>query len=154
MRKQLVIAALLLFAGIAFGQNKADIEADKESIIKMIIEEWNVNALDKNYEAMAEIYTDDGLRVVNGIETSGKEAIRNLLANNNKQSTLIKLENNKKNMWISGDLATTRGSYSVSRMLKEGGDTIHYKGEWVNVCERQEDGTWKVALSFVTKIDE
>jgi len=58
-----------------------------------------------------------------------------------------------KDTWISGDLATIRGSYSETFIRKEVGDTINEKGAWVDVCERQADGSWKMALTLITVIN-
>jgi ketosteroid isomerase-like protein len=152
MKKLFFLTAIILIAGNSC-QNKNDIDADKQALIKLAAEDWTMNVLAGKGETNVESYTEDALRINHEKILSGKEAIRGAFNLYAKQTTILKLENKVEDTWISGDLATVRGSYSETFIRKEIGDTIYEKGAWVDVCERQADGSWKMALTLITVIN-
>jgi uncharacterized protein (TIGR02246 family) len=153
MRKLLVITALVLLAGVAFGQNKYDIAADKEAIIK-INKTWDVNVLAGNLEANAEHYVVDAIRIENGTMIVGKEAIRKSFRTVSEKSKITNNENTIEDIRISGDLAVVRGIYSGTSVSKEDGETTHENGAWIDVLERQPDGSWKSIYGIGTEIKD
>ena len=146
------ILALSLIAGSISGQKKIDIEADEQALIKLTAEEWDMNAKAGNLKNV-DHYTEDAIRIVNGGIYEGKEAIGKLFQSYN-ENTILFMENKVEKIWVSGDLATVRGSFLGSFILKESGDTLHSKGAWVDVFERQSDGSWKSVLSLGTEIND
>ena len=62
MKKLVAISAILLFAGIAYGQNKADIEKEKEAIMVVLQEEGNAHA-EHDLEGLQKAYINDSLTV-------------------------------------------------------------------------------------------
>jgi len=44
---------------------------------------------------------------------------------------------------VLGDLAVTRGTWSVTETPKAGGETVERHGKWFTVQRRQADGSWK-----------
>lgn len=46
---------------------------------------------------------------------------------------------------IAGDWAFARGTYGVKITSAEGGDPVEYTGKWINVMQRQADGSWKIS---------
>ncbi len=147
-----LILSLLLIAGSYTCQEKIDIEADEQALIKAT-EEWDVNAITDNLKNLDQ-YTENAIRIDNGSIYEGKEAIGNLLRSYNEDYTVLSNKNTVENIWVSGDLATVRGSFLGSVILKESGDTLHSKGAWVGVSERQSDGSWKSVLSLGTEIND
>ena len=146
------ILGLLLIAGSISCQEKIDIEADEQALIKLTAEEWDMNAKAGNLKNV-DHYTDDAIRIGNGGIYEGKEAIGKLLQSYN-EATILLMENKVEKIWVSGDLATVRGSFLGSIILKESGDTLHLKKAWVNVCERQSDGTWRMVLTIGTDLND
>ena len=146
------ILALSLIAGSGSCQEKIDTKADEQALIKLTAEEWDMNAKAGNLKNV-DFYTEDAIRIDNGVIYEGKEAIGNLLRSYN-ENTILTMENKVENIWISGDLATVRGSFLGSFILKESGDTLHLKGAWVDVCERQSDGSWKMVLTLGTRLND
>ena len=155
MKKFIVVLlsfSLLILYGCA---DTVDIDADKQALTKLTVEDWDMNAKIGNVEAMVESYIDGALRIGNGAVLDGKEAIHNSLSFSlDRGITPDKLENKVEDIKLSGDLAIVRGSFEAVRSLKEGGAKIHQRGAWVDVCERQEDGDWKMALTLFTDVGE
>ena len=137
---------------IAFScQVKIDDEADRQTLINMTSEEWNKNELAGLHEANLESLTDDAVFIAGGKIYSGKESIRNLL-NQRAKNTLISLKGKVGDIWISGDLATVSGTFSVSLIQSETGDTINFRGAFLSVGERQAGGSWKMVHSLNTEL--
>jgi ketosteroid isomerase-like protein len=122
-------------------------------LIKLTAEQWDADSLSGNYEANVDFYTENSLRIDDGKSTKGKEAIRNLLKTNSEGYTILKQESKVEDTWISDDLATVRGSFLGSFIHKESGDTLNLKGAWVDVCERQKDGSWKMAFILTSNLN-
>jgi ketosteroid isomerase-like protein len=149
MKNLILFVAIIFFVGTSC-QKKYDIEADKQALVKLTAEDWDANFLSGNYEANVDFYTENALRIDDVKEYRGKEAIRTMFKTNTETSTILKFKNKVEDTWISGDLATVRGSFLGSWILKESGDTININGAWVDVCERQEDGSWKMVLTLTS----
>lgn len=47
---------------------------------------------------------------------------------------------------ILGDLAYSHGTYTFDMTPKTGGETTHYSGKFLDILEKQVDGTWKIAI--------
>jgi len=152
MRKLLLLMAIIFITGNSC--HKKDVEADEKALVKMTAEDWTANVLSGNSEANIYNYTDNAVRINHGNVLTGKDAIRSAFNSYANQKTLLKLENKVEDTWISGDLATVRGSYSETFIRKEAGDTINEKGVWVDVCERQPDGSWKMVLNLITELKD
>ena len=85
----------------------------------------------------------------------GKEEIRTLLTTEVRPGfTVSSCENTVEDIRISGDLATVRGTFLGSWAHQEWGDTLWTKAAWVDVCERQEDGSWKMVFNMGTELKE
>ncbi|WP_114752579.1 YybH family protein [Pleomorphovibrio marinus] len=52
------------------------------------------------------------------------------------------LESGYEEVKVDGDLAYGRGFAKVTLHPKDGGETIHGESKYLNILERQEDGTW------------
>ena len=146
-----LIVALLASFGCT---QKFNAETDKQALEKLSVEDWDLYAMEGNVEGMVEFYTDDALRIGEGAILRGKEEIRSYLTFLTQSSTPEKLENKVEDIKISGDLAVVRGSFEGVFSPKEEGVEIIEKGVWVDVCERQEDGSWKIVLTLGSDLGE
>jgi ketosteroid isomerase-like protein len=48
--------------------------------------------------------------------------------------------------WILGDQAYSHGTYEFDMASKEGGETRSYSGKFLDILEKQVDGSWKIAI--------
>jgi len=154
MKKTMLFLLAIFFLPLFSCSNKVDSETDKQALIKLTVEDWDENAKTRNIEAMVESYIDGALRIGKGEVLNGKEAIRNSLSYLTDRGTPDKLENKVEDIKLSGDLAVVRGSFEAVISPKEGGAKIHERGAWVDVCERQENGDWKMALTLYTDVGD
>ncbi len=153
MKKLILFVTIISFVGSSC-QKKYDIEADKQALVKLTAEDWDANFLSGNPEANVEFYTEMALRIQGGVIYSGKEAIRTKLTSIRAGYTVLKHENTIEDTWISGDIATIRGTFLGSWIHKEWGDTLYGKGTWVDVCERQKDGSWKMVFTLASELQD
>ncbi|MCH7771794.1 MAG: DUF4440 domain-containing protein [Bacteroidetes bacterium] len=152
MRKMLAILLSFSLLTIFACAEKVDIEADKAALNKLL-EEWDMNVKAGNFEAQAESYTDNAIRMEEGVIV-GKEAIRNSFKTFHEEFNITKCDNKAEDIRVSGDLAVIRGSFSGTFVPKDGGEPIHPKSLWVAVFERQLDGSWKMAYDLGKDIKE
>ena len=153
MKKYIILLAAIIICGGTSCVQDNNQEADREALIKLTTEDWDVNILAGNLDACVDSYTDDAVRIQDGKILKGKEEIRTLLSTGVRPGfTISTAENTLEDIWISGDLATVRGKFTGSWAHKEYGDTLWTVGTWVDVCERQEDGSWKMVFTMASEL--
>lgn len=128
---------------------------DEETLIKLTSEDWDANVLAGNMDANVDLYTEDAVRIQYGRTFTGREDIRAFLTTEVRPGfTVASSENKVTDVWISHDLATVRGTFQGSWTYPEYGDTIFSYDTWVDICERQDDGSWKMVFTMVSEINE
>ena len=149
--------AMVLLAGLSCTNEpnpQTDPEADRQALVKLTSEDWDANVRAGNMDANVDVYTEDAIRIQDGMIYAGKEEIRTKLTYIRPGFTTSISENKVEDIRISGDLATVRGTFLGSWVHAEWGDTLWTKAAWVDVCERQEDGTWKMVLTMGSELRE
>jgi len=151
MKKYLIaVSALVLFGGTSC-VNVHHQEADKQAVINLTTRDWDANILAGNLDACVESYTEDAVRIQDGEKLTGKDEIRTIFSSVRPGFTVSTIENSVEGLWISGDLATVSGKFTGSWVNEEWGDTLWAEGTWVNVCERQDDGSWKMVFTMADR---
>jgi len=74
----------------------------------------------------------------------GKEQIRAKMKSLFDQ-LIAKIAITNKEARIAGDLAFSRGIFTLSMTPKTGGETVKVTGKYLTILERQADGSWKIA---------
>jgi ketosteroid isomerase-like protein len=54
-----------------------------------------------------------------------------------------------KEIQILGNMAFSRGTYTLSITPKEGGSTTTFNGKWLDIDKRHADGSWKIYIDMV-----
>ena len=147
MRKLLVITALVLFAGIAFGQNKIDIEKEKKAI-QMVISE-HVDAIDSlDADRLLEGVTEDFIEMPSNMpRLVGKQAYGKYFSTwigifkslKQKEMSFVPDE-----FVVTGDWAFQIGTYSTKFTLQDD-SLIEDTGNYVWIFKKEHDGNWKWA---------
>ena len=153
MKKLLIGSFLVLMATLTYSQVKNDIEADKEAIIEMN-KQWDENAMAGNMTANAEQYAEDAVRIGYGIVLVGKKEILKTFKKYDKHLKLTKNENVIEEINITGDLAVAMGAFSGSTTSLVSGEAVDEKGTWVDVYQRQPDGSWKSLCTVFSELKE
>jgi len=117
--KNLILSVIIIFFAVTSCQKKYDVEADRQALVKLTAEDWDANFLSGNTEANVNFYTEDAIRIWDGKVYAGKDAMRALFNTAQEEIIILKQENKVEDTWISGDLATVRGSFLGSYILKE-----------------------------------
>ena len=151
MKKYLILLVALILSGFTSCMVEHHHEGDRQALINLTSEDWDANMLAGNLDACVDSYTEDAVRIQNGETLTGKDEIRAMLSSVRPGFTVSTVENTVEDLWISGDLASVRGKFTVSWVNKEWGDTLWAVGTWVDVCERQEDGSWKMAFTMADR---
>ncbi len=147
------ILAIILLTGISC-QKKTNIEADKHALVKLTAEDWDMNVRAGDYLKNTNHYTENAIRIDNGKIYRGKKDIGKLLQSYTETLTVLSVEDKAEEILVSGDLATVNGLFLGSFIQKESGDTLHFKSAWVDICERQSDGSWLMSLTMVTDLKD
>ena len=125
-------------------QEEADIQAIKEIEAK-----WAAATNSGDIESIMSLLTDDAIFMfTNEPIVKGKEAVRNHAladfeeyAYENSKAMVVEVR-------LAGDWAYARGTWSGTVTPKAGGESIQFIGKWIEIFERQPDGSWKVSRNM------
>lgn len=142
-------ASLLLLAGCNSAPTTpaapaVDLVAE-QSKIRDIESNWVKEAAAKDLEKSVSHYADDAVMMSPGVPAAkGKEAIhaawKALLDDPNSK---LNFSSDRVEISSSGDLATTKGSYTLTVTNPKTKKPIEDKGSYVTVFKKQADGSWK-----------
>ena len=152
MRKPLLQASIILMILTLFvtgcgKQNEVgDVEADI-SAINNNIEQYTSSMNSGDLDRWISLWADDAIQMApDAPAVIGKEQIRAKYENIFSQF-IFKMTITNEEVRIGGDLAFSRGNYTVSMTPKAGGETIKIDGKYLSIEERQADGSWKIIRS-------
>lgn len=119
--------------------------AAEQSKIRDVEAAWMKDANAKDVEKAVANYTDDAVLIIPGAPAvKGKEAIRaawkGMLADPNSK---LAFSSDRVEISSSGDLATTRGSYTQTMTNPKTKKPMEDKGSYLTVYKKQADGGWK-----------
>jgi ketosteroid isomerase-like protein len=119
-----------------------------EAAIKQFSETWEENGSSGNRIANVDLFTDDGILIRSGKVYSGKEEIREFLTIQEANINFIHQEMKQVKSWSSKDFFMSVGVRTIDYIDSATGDTISISVPAVNIFERQEDGSVKLACSM------
>ena len=153
MRKITVVAFATMAAlgGCQQSATKADTAAIQNQL-REAEARWNRAYAGHDATALAGMYANDaalanpGSRLVSGIEAIRREtgafaADRNLR---------VQFASDRIQVAASGDLAYTRGHFSLTMTDPATGRPANSSGSYLTVWQKQADGSWKAVEDFVT----
>jgi uncharacterized protein (TIGR02246 family) len=96
------------------------------------------------------LWADDAIRLEpNTPPIVGKEQIRGRFEAPFEQFDQHVAIHGETEVQVSGDMAFSRGAFTVSIAPKEGGTMTHIEGKWMDILKRQADGAWKIYRNCV-----
>ena len=149
-----LFAAALAFAALASCQQpngKAD-TAKIEAQLRQDEARWNQAYAAHDAAALAGAYADDaalanpGAPLVTGIDAIRKETSA-FAADPNLQ---VQFASDRVQVAASGDLAYTRGHYTLTMTDPATKKPATSKGSYLTVWQKQKDGAWKAVEDFIT----
>ena len=140
--------ALCIFAGMTLlsgcsSQDEANLEADIAAIIDFENQYRSSQNAD-DVDRFMSLWTEDGILMPpNGPPVIGKDQIRVRTIGRFDQVT-FDLNGTEAEVEVAGGWAFTRGNYTITVTPKEGGQPVFIDGKFMNILERQPDGSWKM----------
>lgn len=121
-----------------------DVEADITAI-KKIWKQYTFAAETGDLDLWISLWIDNGIQMPPDTPAVvGKEQIRARMKPLFDQ-LIIKIPITCEEVRVSGDLAFSRGTYTLSTTPKAGGETTKVSGKYLTIFARQADGSWKIA---------
>ncbi len=147
------VAALLALA--ACNQQPAKTSTDTSAIqrqLQLNEARWNKAFAERDAEALAAMFADDGALASPGEDhVKGKDAIREVSAAMAADPNLkVAFRANRIQVAQSGDLAYTRGNYTMTMTNPSTRKPEMSTGRYLTVWQKQADGSWKAVEDFIT----
>jgi uncharacterized protein (TIGR02246 family) len=114
-------------------------EADLE-LFRALRGPWNRAWLERDWDAMLDLCTDDMVFMPPGEQPVSGEGLRPWC---DAFPTMKSIDWEIEHAEMAGDLAVLRGP--VTLVLEKDGETINFNGKYCDVLRRGEDGTWRFA---------
>lgn len=145
------LAVSAALSGCQQGAERAD-TAQIEAQIKDNETKWNRAYAARDGAAVASFYSDDAA-LANPFAplSAGKDAI----ARDNKAfaadpNMSVEFASDRVQVAASGDMAYTRGHYTMTMTDPETKKPVTGKGNYLTVWQKQKDGSWRAVEDFIT----
>jgi uncharacterized protein (TIGR02246 family) len=141
------IALLMTACNEAADTHDADVKALKDNEAQ-----WNRDFASKDPDKLVAHYADDAILMSPGMPaSSGKDAIRNTLKQMvSDPAFLLKFQASKVEIAKSGDVAYTRGSYTMAMTNPQTKQVIDDHGSYVTMYRKPPNGAWKAVADIAT----
>ena len=153
MKQILTVVAALAAVCMASGCNKNSSNHDADvSAIQSNEDQWVQDFAAKDADKLVAHYSPDAVLMVPGMApASGTDAIRNSLKPMLADPALsLQFKASQVDVASSGDLAYTRGTYTLTMTDPQTKQVIHDHGSYVTDYRKQPDGSWKAVADIVT----
>jgi ketosteroid isomerase-like protein len=143
--------AAAIISGCTPAAQAAD-PAKIEQAIRAQEAQWQADYKKKDLESLADQYADDAAlggpgEALATSEAERRKAIQGLISDPNFALTFA---SDRVLVAKSGDLATSRGHYTLQMTDKATKKPVMNSGSYVTVYRKQADGSWKAVEDFIT----
>ena len=148
---QVALVLLLLFTVFSCGkqEKKYSVEADIAAINELY-NQYCIQAKASDLDNFLSLWEDNAIRMdPDKPSFIGKENIRKFFEPSFELFSVNVALYGDTEIQISGDMAFSRGTYTLSLTPKEGGPTTNIDGKWLDILKRQTDGSWKIYIDIV-----
>ena len=145
------LVAMAALAACQQGEQPAD-SAQAEAQLREAETKWNHAYAKRDAGALAGMYADDAaLANPDSDLVSGKAAIAEATKGFASDPNLsVEFRSDRVQVARSGDLAYTRGRYTMTMTDPKTKGPFTSKGNYLTVWQKQADGSWKAVEDFVT----
>jgi uncharacterized protein (TIGR02246 family) len=141
------IFLLMIMIGILILGSCSSSETDDVSKIKNAWRKYESTVKEEDVDRWLSLWIEDGVRMPPDAPRSiGLSEIRDSVEPGFEAMDFEDFVINPDEIRILSDQAYSYGLYSYSMTPKTGGDTLKFEGKFLTVFEKQEDGSWKIAL--------
>jgi uncharacterized protein (TIGR02246 family) len=137
-------------AGGAMWDGRSTMDRMRNIDVGLVYELWNEYAAAANDGDMARwitLWSEDGIQMPPGAPRRvGKEQIRREMQSLFDRFTTSNMVIHTEEIRILGDRAYSHGTLEYEITPKEGGETRSYSGKFLDILEKQVDGSWKIAI--------
>lgn len=135
-----VVAIVLLLSGPAFAQS-----ADETAIRSLSIDDWCAAEAARDLDAKTSLFTADAVLMVPGGEKLvGQQAIR-AWHETAWQGHTHECTGTVDEVQVQGDWGFDLGTWASVMTPTDGGTPSEESGQFINIAQRQADGSWKLA---------
>jgi len=154
LKLSLATAAALTLAGCDHDGWRGDHHADTAKIaddIKAREAQWNKDYADKNVSALAGVYAEDAAIASPGdpLATSGADRRKGLQSLTSDPNFALTFASDRVLVAESGELASSRGHYTITLTDKASGKPVTSSGSYLTVFKK-DGGDWKAVEDFIT----
>ena len=125
-------------------------ERNMVSEVAKVYELWNEYAAAchaGDFERWLSLWTDDVIQMPPDVPRRvGKDQIRKAYQPSFDLFDFSNMIINTDEVRILGDQAYSHATYTFDMTPKEGGETTSYSGKFLDILEKQVDGSWKIAI--------
>jgi len=112
-----------------------------------LLNEYAAAAIDGDIERWMSLWIDDGIQMPPDVPRRvGKEHIRREMQPGFSIFDMSNMIIQTEEVRILGDRAYSHGTYTFEMTPKKGGETKSYSGKFLDILEKQADGSWKIAI--------
>jgi uncharacterized protein (TIGR02246 family) len=109
--------------------------------------EYAAAAAEGDLERWLSLWIEGGLQMPPGAPRQiGKEQIQAAMQSTFDLFSMSNMIINPEEVRILGGWAYSHGTYEFEMTPKAGGETKRYSGKFLDILEKQGDGTWKIAV--------
>lgn len=142
MQKLFMITMMFLFVWACSGKRGSQDETSDISKIKALSAARARAFNEGNASIIANAFTENGMLLAPAMKSGkGREAVRKYYQSIFDQYKTF-LESGYEEVKVSGDLAYGVGFAKVKLVPHSGGDTLVSTAKYINILERQNDGSW------------
>jgi uncharacterized protein (TIGR02246 family) len=148
---QVAFVLLLLFTAFSCTEQekKPSVEADIAAINELY-NQYCIRANTGDLDNFLSLWEDSAIRMdPDKPSIIGKENIRKFFEPSFELFSLNVALYGDTEVQISGDMAFSHGTYTLSLTPKEEGSTIYIDGKWLDILKRQTDGSWKIYIDMI-----
>ena len=148
---QIAFLLLLLFTAFSCAkqEKKPSVEEDIAAI-NALYNQYCIHANAGDLDKFLSLWEDNAIRMdTDKPSIIGKENITKLFEPSFELFSVNVVIYGNTEIQISGDMAFSRGTYTLSLTPKEGGATTTFDGKWLDIDKRQTDGSWKIYIDMV-----
>jgi len=140
----IILAIAIAMLSFAISCQKQDTEADIAAI-EEIWDNYALGMITGDLDLWMSLYTDDIVKMLpDEPAVFGKEDLRTSMKPLFDNFT-IEMAIYNKEVQVAGDWAFSRGTFTATLTPKAGGEPLYMDGKYLDILEKQADGSWKIA---------